>query len=427
MINPVHLVRPITVLIIIASMLSQISSLLMAQDATINKAINLEECITIAIENNLQIATARKKLGMSEADRIKASLLMPSNPKFNTKLGSRNAPEDRHTDYMFSLSQEIQVYGQRRKRINVSNKKIESVKSEISDVERNIIANVKISFYEVLNARETLKFREKVENIFKKLWDATRERYNAGAISVLELNSIKIGYGRAKQQLLVSRNSYQNRLLDLRLQLGKSGNEVLNIEGNLHAKKLQISMDDILASAYSNRPDLKAIEFEKERASQEISLRKIEIIPNPRISGFFSREEGDDDIVGGQVSISIPIWDRKQSELKKARTAKEIAVLKIKYKQLEIQKEGETVYQTFIAAKDGLSIYTDEIIPQVDESLELNEISYKEGSTSFIEFLTMQKNLLETRALYLNTLLDYNKSIVGLETVSGEKLISNDR
>ncbi len=427
MIHPIYFVKAVTVITIIASILFQTSNTLMAQEAMINKTVNLEECITIAIENNLQIATARKKLGIADADRIKASLLMPSNPKFNSRIGNRNAPEGRHTDYMFSLSQEIQIYGQRRKRINVSNKKKERIKSEISDVERNIIANVKISFYEVLNAKEILKFRENVEKIFEKLWNATRERYNAGAISALELNSIKIGYGQAKQQLLVAKSSYQNRLLDLKLQLGEPGDEVLNIEGKLYSKKLQISMEDILTSAYVNRPDLKAMELEKERSSQEISLRKVEIIPNPKIIGFFSREEGDDDIVGGQVSISIPIWDRKQSELKRAKTAKEMATIKTKYKYLAIQKEVETAYQTFMAAKNGLVIYTDEIIPQVDESLELNEISYKEGSTSFIEFLTMQKNLLETRASYFNTLLDYNKAIIGIEKVSGENLISNDR
>lgn len=62
-------------------------------------------------------------------------------------------------------------------------------------------------------------------------------------------------------------------------------------------------------------------------------------------------------------------------------------------------------------------------MPQVDESLRLNEISYQEGNTSFIEFLTMQKNLIETQTAYLNALLDYNKAIINLETVSGIKLM----
>jgi len=154
-------------------------------------------------------------------------------------------------------------------------------------------------------------------------------------------------------------------------------------------------------------------------------LRKAEKIPNPGLSGFFTREEGGaDDIVGGGVSISIPIWDRKQSELKKARTAKNVAGINIKNKYLEIQKEVEAAYRSFMAEKEGIAIYTDEIMPQVDENLKLNEISYKEGKINFIGFLTVQSDLIEIRTAYLNALLDYNNAIISLETVSGMDLIS---
>ncbi|KHE93201.1 MAG: TolC family protein [Candidatus Scalindua rubra] len=427
----VHNIKHVTVVTLIASLLFLASHVSMAQvseptrrEETTDATVNLEECINIALENNLQIAASRNKLGATEADRIKASLLFPSNPKLNSRIGERDGPDgQRTTDYSFSLSQEFQVYGQRRKRINVSDKLIERVKFEIADIERNVIAMVKTNFYEALTALEILKLRKYVESIFEKLWDATRERYKAGAISVLELNSINIGHGQARQQLLVAESSYQNSLLNLKLLLGKPRDEILNIEGNLSYEKLQTSIEDLLASAYKIRPDLMAISFEKERASNEISLRKAEIVPNPSLSGFFGREERMDDIVGGSVSISIPVWDRKQSELKRARTAKSTANINIKKKQLEIQKEVETAYRTFMAAKGSIAIYTDEIIPKVDESLKLNEISYKEGKIDFIGFLTVQKNLLEARAAYLNALLDYNNAIINLETVSGMKLM----
>ena len=427
MIYPIHTIKYVTIVTLIASIIFLTSHVSVAQEETTAETVNLEECITIAFENNLQLVAARNNLGATEADRIKASLLFPSNPKVVSRIGERDGPDgQKTTDYMVRLTQEFQIFGQRRKRINVSNKLIERVKFEIADIERNIIAKVKINFYEALTALEILKLREYVESIFEKLWDATRERYNAGAISALELNSIKIGYGQARQQLLVAKSNYKNSLLNLKLLMGKPGDEVLNIEGKLSHEKLQISLEDLMASASKIRPDLKAIELEKERASKEISLRKAEIVPNPSLGGFFAREERTDDIVGGFVSISIPVWDRKQSELKKARTAKGTANINIRNKQLQIQKEVETAYQTFMAAKSGMVIYTDEIIPQVDESLILNEISYKEGKINFIGFLTMQKNLLETRAAYLNTLLDYSNAIINLEKVSGTKLIMSE-
>ncbi|MGR3303075.1 MAG: TolC family protein [Candidatus Scalindua sp.] len=435
MIYPVYHIKYVTVVTLIASVLFLASNKSMAQvsdptrrDVRKAETVDLKKCIEMAIENNLQIAMARKGLGIADADRIKASLLLPSNPEVKTEIGARESSSERHTDYTIALSQEIEVYGQRRKRINVANKKIEKVKFEIADVERNVIANVKSSFYEVLTSLEIVKLQSYVEGIFKRLWNATMEKYKAGAISALELNSIKIRYGLAKQQLLAAKKNNQNSLLNLKLLLGKSKDEPLSLKGDLTYQALQVNLEYLLASAYETRPDLKAMELEKERASQEISLRKAERIPNPDISGFFTREEGGaDDIVGGAISISIPIWDRKQSELKKARTAKDVADINIKNKYLEIQKEVETAYRSFMAEKEGIVIYTDEIMPQVDESLKLNEISYKEGSISFIEFLTIQKDLLETRAAYLNTLLDYNKAIIGIETVSGENLISNDR
>ena len=426
MIYPVHHIKYVTVVTLIASVLFLASNKSAAREETTTETINLKECIEIAFENNLQLVAARNRLGVADADRLKAALLLPSNPEVKTELGAReSSSSERHTDYTIALSQEVEVYGQRRKRINVANKKIEKVKFEIADVERNVIADVKTGFYEVLTSQEIVKLQSYVEDIFKKQWDATMERYKAGAISALELNSIKIRYGLSKQQLLAAKKNNQNRLLNLKLLLGKSKDEPLSIKGDLTYRALQVNLEDLLASAYETRPDLKAMELEKERASKEISLRKAERIPNPDLSGFFTREEGGaDDIVGGEISISIPIWDRKQSELKKARTAKDVADINIKNKYLGIQKEVEAAYRSFMAEKEGISIYTDEIIPQVDESLRLNEVSYKEGSTSFIEFLTIQKDLLETRAAYLDTLLDYNKAIIGIETVSGMDLIS---
>ena len=430
MIYPVHHIKYVTVVTLIASVLFLTSNVSMAQvsdparrEEIKTETVNLKECITIAVENNLQLAAERKRLDAAEAERIKASLLLPANPKLGSETGARESSSTgRNTDYTIALSQEFEVFGQRRKRIRVAEKNIERVRFEIHDVERIIISSVKLAFYEVLTSLEIAKLRESVKNIFERLWDATRERYKAGAISALELNSIKIKYGLARQQLFVAKKDHQNRLLNLKLLLGKSGDEALNIECKLSYEKVQISIEDLLASAYKTRPDLKAIEFEKERASKEISLRKSEIIPNPDLSGFFTRESGTDDIVGGAISISIPIWERKQSELKKARTAKDVANINIKNKYLEIQKEVETSYRSFMAAKEGIVIYKDEIMPQVNENLKLNEISYKEGKINFIGFLNVQSDLIETQAAYLNALLDYNNAIINLETVSGVKL-----
>jgi len=85
MIYPIHNIKYVTIVTLIASLLFLASHVSIAQEETTVEAVNLEECIKTAIQNNLQLAASRNKLGATEADRIKASLLFPSNPKIVSK------------------------------------------------------------------------------------------------------------------------------------------------------------------------------------------------------------------------------------------------------------------------------------------------------------------------------------------------------
>lgn len=388
-------------------------------DSINSNSININEAIEIALNHNLKIAAERKRHDKAGAQLQKASQLFPSNPKIESEIGSRSSRQEKHTDYSISLSQELELFGQRGQRIQVAKKGIEGVRFQIKDVERRIIDNVKSLFFQALTAQENVKLQSRAADIFKRLCDATKERYKAGAISALELNTIQIQYGLVKQRLLTVENDFQQSLLDLKFSIGQESERPLNITGNLSYKPVHLKYDDLLTLAFDNRPDLKAANLENERASSQISLRKREIIPNPELSGFFDHEEGTDQIVGGKISISIPIWDRKQSELKKARAVKDIAGINIENKQMQIQNEVESAYRSFTAAVQSIIIFDNEIIPHVDENLKLNEISYSEGKINFVEFLTVQNSLIETKAVYLNALLNYNKSIINLETVTG--------
>ncbi len=381
--------------------------------------VGINRAIEIALQQNLEIAAERKRFEEAEARLLKASQRFPSNPRIETEIGTRNSPEDRHTDYSVSLSQEVEIFGQRRKRLRVANKNMESVKFKIMDSEREIIAKVKSIFYQALTDIEVVKLGDQAAGILARLRDAMRERHKAGAISAFELNSIQIQYGLAMQRLNNAKNEAKNTMMDLKSALGLEKDAPFNIMGDLSYKPVHINLDDLTVAAFKQRPDLKAVEFERETATAEISLRRSEIIPNPELSGFFDREEGSDDIVGGKMSISIPIWDRKQSERKRAGVAKDIAEINIEGKRRQIHNEVESAFRAFKTAVESINIFNNEIIPQVDDNLNLNEISYTEGKINFIEFLTTQNNLIETKAIYLDALLNYNKAIINLETATG--------
>lgn len=387
-------------------------------------ALTLEQAITTALENNRELAAFRKRLDVARGDLTKASLLVPSNPVLSSFVDSRYNTRENvvHNDYEVNLSQEVQVFGQRGKGISVARKNIEKVKAEIGTLEWEITSRVKGNFYEVLALKKIMELRDIIQGLFDKLLDAFRTKYEAGAATILEVNSIEVQRAKARNDYLSAKSRYVSSLSNLKLLLGLPPDEPLEITGELKYMNIKVELDELVEVALKNRPDLKVLELEEERMRREISLIKSQRVPNPVLSGFMSREDGFNRIVGGAISIPLPIIDRKQAELQKARARRDTVRINIEGKELQIRQELESAYLNFLSAQDGLSVY-EGVLQEIEDSLELNELTYLEGKVSFIEFLLLQNNLLEAKASYLEALLNYYTALVELERASFTNII----
>jgi cobalt-zinc-cadmium efflux system outer membrane protein len=395
-----------------------------APEVLAQKAVTLEEAIGMALGNNRDLTAFRKRLEEARGDLTKASLILPSNPKLESQMDNRHSTRENetHTDYTVGLSQEVRIAGQRGKAISVAEKGLEKVKAEIDTLEWTITSRVKGNFYEVLALKKVLELRELIQGLFEKLTKALRTKYDAGAATILEVNSTEIQYVRAKKEYLDARGKYLASLLNLKLLLGLPQDSPIEAKGELKYRKFQTDLSELMEKALKFRPDLKALELEEERASREVSLIKSQRIPNPVLSGFFGRDEGSDRIAGGAISIPLPLIDRKQGELQKANAIRDAARINIEGRTLQIHKELESAYQVFLSSEKGLEVY-EEILSELEDSLQLNELTYLEGKTSFVEFLLLQNNLLESKASYLEALLGYYQALVELERASFKSLI----
>ncbi|MFQ5863289.1 MAG: TolC family protein [Candidatus Brocadiales bacterium] len=388
------------------------------------QAITLEQAVSMALENNRELAAFRKRLDEARGDLTKASLIVPSNPVIGSFVDNRYNTRDNvvHNDYEINLSQEVQIFGQRGKGISVAKKNIEKVRADIETLEWEITSRVKGNFYEVLALKRVLELRDIIQRLFDKLLKAFRTKYEAGAATILEVNSIEIQHAKAKNDYLNARSKYLSSLSNVRLLLGLSSDYPLDITGELKYTKVQVELHELMETAQKHRPDLKALELEEERIKRKINLIKSQRIPNPILSGFVAREDGFNRIAGGAISIPLPIIDRKQAELQGARAQRDAARINIEGKVLQIRQELESAYQTFLSAQNGLGVY-EGILSEVEDSLELNELTYLEGKVSFIEFLLLQNNLLEAKVSYLEALLGHYKALVELERASFTSII----
>ena len=335
--------------------------------------------------------------------------------RHNTRTDSTN------TDYTITFSQEFRIAGQRGKGISVAEKNLEKVTAEVETLEWDITARVKKNFYEVLALKRVLEARQTIQELYERLRDAMQLKFKEGAATILELNTVNIQYNRARREYQVASGRYASSLLGLKLLLALPEDHPLEPAGELEYMAIRPDLPGLIKGALQTRPDLKAVEREVERADLEIGLLKSQRVPNPQVDGFFGREEGSQRLLGGGITIPLPLVDRKQGELQKAGAIKEAARLNLENKHLQIRKEVQSAYEVFLASQKGLEAY-EGIVPEMAESLKLNELTYTEGKVGFVEFVLLQDNLIEAKISYLEALLDYYRAIVDLEKAATRKL-----
>ena len=180
----------------------------------------------------------------------------------------------------------------------------------------------------------------------------------------------------------------------------------------------RLSPSELLKSALEKRSDLAALEREAKAAEAEERLTRAERIPNIRVGPFYERDDKDN-IFGGRISIPLPVFDRKQGELREALARKTRANINYLNLRQSIEKAVRAAYERFKLSEKDLSLYPGEVMKRFDENLELNQKAYQEGQIGLSEIILFQNQVIEARLKFFDTLTNYNLSLAELKLQAG--------
>jgi len=388
--------------------------------------ITMEEAVLTAIRNNSELQVLRHEGDLARARLEKARLLLPSNPVLAGTLSNKDKPAEagggKYTNYSVTLSQEFEVAGQRGIRIDIAEKDLARVALGIRDRERVLAYEVKNGFVRALLLHKREELTKKVVKVQEELLEFTRIRYKAGSVSGLEVNLAEVELGKAKRDDLSVTRELKESLIALQGLMGAKPTGGFKVEGDVsvHAYRLP-DKQTLREKAELLRPDLKASDEEVELSSRAVDLAKREAIPNVTFGGFQSRDETLNER-GVLMSVSIPLFDRKQAE----RKAAEARVWQAKARRSGIEKaldrEIEDAYNNLAVSLRELSVFEEEILNKSMEALNLLNFAFREGKISFFEVRTAQKDTLEMQFAYLDAVMQAERAVYGIERAAGGKV-----
>ena len=391
-----------------------------------SESLTVEQAVQTALETNPDLLAARQEIEIARGRKVNAFLFNRFNPSIGGRAWNRNNPgSGNEIDSQVMLQQEVEVAGQRGLRREEAVRNVSRVAAQVQDRERLITGQVKRAFFQALTLEKILILRKEIETLNRRIRDASQARFKAGVIPIMEYNLAEIRYGQARKEIFAAVASFQNSLVDLRRLLGWEPDRSIELKGQLRNLPKTLPLPDLLQRAQAQRPDLLEAKREVSRVEAALDLTRRLIVPNPTFQGIYWTEtegpQGPSKLVGGGISIPLPVFDRKQGELVTQGGELNRGRHQVVSVTRNIEQEVKTAFLAYEAARQSVEVFEAEVLERIEENFQFIEIAYREGKIGLLQLIVVQDDLIAAQLSYVNSLGQYREAEVNLAQAVGEK------
>ncbi len=186
-----------------------------ARDDSMNQVLDPSAKSNVALEGILAFAdahspvllVARSTRSRAEAARVAASMLLPANPELSVAAGPRYGASGRGIDVDISLTQQIQIAGERGMRIDAADRYRELTDAEIEQVRWAVHCDVHAAFHRALVERDRAQLAERVVSFQRSVLGVVERQIAAGETAPLTLRLAQAEVAQAEQVLVSAEQS----------------------------------------------------------------------------------------------------------------------------------------------------------------------------------------------------------------------------
>jgi len=228
--------------------------------------------------------------------------------------------------------------------------------------------------------------------------------------------------------VIQARNNVAVAELSLKTLLGLDVAQPIEVVGEMTYSPVNINLEESLAKALQNRPELSQVQYQKDIAAEMIKIARADYLPTIAISGSYSTwadrfvftKNTWQDFYSFNLVLSIPLFNGLQTPAKVAESKALIREIEFAEKGLvnNIKFEVQASYLTMINAQEAL-LSQEKNIDAAQESVRVAELNYSEGLITITDLGAAQVALSEARINYLRAIYEYDVSLAQLEKATG--------
>ncbi|MFZ5862508.1 MAG: TolC family protein [Nitrospirota bacterium] len=394
-----------------------------ADDRPMPRALTIDDAVAAALHQNLDLKT--RELERDIAQGVLLQTTAYPNPELDVAV---------ETDRMFAdqgegrrsigLSQTIITAGKRRQRQENARFGVTVAEDTINDAKRRLISEVEETFYRLLFTQERLALAKGQVDLAERVVALSGGRFREGFAPEMDVTLAKVEYHTRLQEVVGLDQEVIETRADLNTLMGRPGGDPVVAQGPLVAPRRFENDGEFSAVAVAQRPDLRALTTDAQRAAGELELVRAERMPDVTLSLDVSEERtvfdapgltDRDRLVGVKVSVPIPLFDRKPGELASAQARLRQVEAERAALAARIARDVHVTSARIASAEQRLAHFGRDVVPLATSNLDLTRQAYEQGFAGIIQLLEAQRRFADMQLGELTAQYEHRLAVVALE------------
>ncbi len=382
---------------------------------TISNTYTLDQIIKQALENNGNIKSASLQLEYQK--KLKTASWEFEKTNIDYTYGQTNSYLK---DNNITISQPFPSVFQNTSNLKLAGAYVKNAEIGLTLSKTEIISNVKSTYVQLAYCYSKLKLLEYQDSLYINFLKASELKTLKGESPLLE----KVTAQTCSMEIKTSINQVKSDILinQYKLQALINAKEPVNISDKALFKIDFAYISD--STAINNNPTLAILKQQIEISKREKQVEKLKLMPDLSI-GYFNQSNkelnNNDRFTGIEVGVSIPIlFFSQSSKIQAYKINEKIAQNNYEYYNTTLKSELQVLFQEYLKLKASIDYYENIAMKQSEMIIYHSGKSYMAGNIDYVEYVLNLDKALEIKSNYLQTLNEYNQSIITIDKILGK-------
>lgn len=447
----------------------------------IEKSYSLDDCIAIALENNLDLKSANLRANSAKVNhqQSKANMLPNINGNFNLGVNDGRSIDPFTNDFInqeltfsnMGLSLDMTIFNGFRllnaAKQNFLNRKASELEKEAA--QQDLVLNVTLAYLQVLNNKAVLDLTKQRYETTKQQLKIQEDFYKNESGNPADYADILGQIANDETSILISESNLNSAKLNLVRLLNLPENIQIDAKSILlDFEKYTLSAEEVYKEAIQNLATFKATELRIEAAKKGVSVAKSQFTPEISVFGGINTNyssvaetfastgtsiiETDDFVtVNGQdfpvmteqtsfaaqsidyedqldnnlntvvgVAVNVPLFNsfRAKNNVALEKIRVEESILELERTHLDIKNTISQVHFDMEAVYNRYQSLQKQV-DAYEESYRINEIRFNNGISNFLNYVTSKNNLDNAKVNLANAKYEYALRVMVLDYYRG--------